>query len=264
MAKSLYEVWDAGNAYEQFMGHWSAEVASRFLAWLDLNASQTWLDVGCGTGALTRAVIDHANPETVVGLDPSLGFVQYASQQTKLSTFVIADGSALPFADHVFDVVISGLALNFMPQPESALAEMCRITKSGGMVAAYIWDYSGQMEFLRYFWDAAVALDAGAKSLHEGYRFPICQPEPLRQLWQAANLKKVTVDAIDIPTKFVSFDAYWQPFTVGNFPAPNYVMSLDDKRRNKLCDYLLRTLPIAEDGSIHLMARAWAVRGVVI
>ncbi|MBZ0297651.1 MAG: class I SAM-dependent methyltransferase [Anaerolineae bacterium] len=243
------------------MGRWSAEVASRFLTWLKATPDQRWLDVGCGTGALTRAIASAARPHLIVGLDPSWDFLRYARQLTSKASFVVAGGGALAFSDQSFDVVVSGLALNFIPVPEQALAEIYRVVKPGGVAAAYVWDYAGEMEFLRYFWDAAVALDASAASLHEGRRFPICQPEPLHQLWQRAGFHHIIVEAVDIPTVFDSFEHFWQPFTIGNFPAPMYASSLDDDQRDRLMAHLRATIPTAPDGTIHLNARAWAVTG---
>lgn len=256
-----HEHWAVGDSYEQFMGRWSAGVASRFLEWLNCAPDKRWLDIGSGTGALTRAIALVARPRFIVGLDPSWDFARYAIQRTPDARFVVADGSALAFEGNAFDAVVSGLALNFMAAPEQAVADMHRVVKPGGIVAAYVWDYAGKMEFLRYFWDAAVELDAGAASLHEGVRFPICRPEALRQLWQAAGLHNVTVEAIDIPTVFDSFEHYWQPFTLGNFPAPKFAMALDETGRASLRARLRAIMPTAPDGSIHLIARAWAVTG---
>lgn len=261
MANTQHEHWAAGDAYEQFMGRWSWAGAVRFLEWLNREPDQRWLDVGCGTGALTRAIAEFTQPQSIVGLDPSWAFVRYARQHLSETFFLVADGSALAMKSGMFDAVISGLSLNFMPQPQQALADMRRVTRPGGVVAAYVWDYAGKMEFLRYFWDAAVALDASAAALHEGRRFLICQPEPLRQLWQGAGLHAVSVEAIDIHTPFDDFESYWQPFTLGHFPAPHYVSSLGDMRANRLRDHLRTRIPVQDDGSIHLIARIWAVRG---
>jgi SAM-dependent methyltransferase len=261
MTEPQYEHWAAGDAYEQFMGRWSWNVAARFLEWLTPAPGQRWLDVGCGTGALTRAVAAFTQPQGIVGLDPSRAFVRYANQHPTEASFLVAEGGALAFGSGVFDAVISGLALNFMPQPEQAMSDMHRVVKPGGVVAAYVWDYAGKMEFLRYFWDAAVELDANAAALHEGQRFPICQPGPLRQLWQAAGFNHVSVEALDIPTQFDDFESYWQPFTLGNFPAPHYALSLDEMQYNELRNRLQTVIPAEDDGSIHLIARVWAVRG---
>lgn len=255
------EKWASGDAYEHFMGRWSAEVAALFLDQLQPTADSAWLDVGCGTGALTRVISSHAQPRTTVGVDSSLDFARYASQRNQGATFQTASAAALPARADTFDFVVSGLALNFFPQPEQALRECVRVAKPGGIVAAYVWDYAGKMEFLRYFWDVALALDAEARPLHEGYRFPICQPDPLQQLWQGAGLHHVALHALDAVTIFDSFERYWQPFTFGNFPAPQYALSLDAERRQQLHDHLQADIPTETDGSIHLIARAWAVMG---
>jgi SAM-dependent methyltransferase len=261
MTDTQHEHWVAGDAYEQYMGRWSWAVAERFLAWLTLAPGQRWLDVGCGTGALTRAIETFAQPEAIVGLDPSLAFLQYARRQLASAAYIIADGGALAIGSESCDAAVSGLALNFMPQPEQAVADMRRVVKPGGVVAAYVWDYAGKMEFLRYFWDAAAALDASAAALHEGRRFPICQPEPLRQLWQTVGLHDISVKALDIHTRFKDFEDYWRSFSQGNFPAPHYARSLSQAQSIKLRDRLHSIIPSRDDGSIHLIARVWAVRG---
>jgi hypothetical protein len=159
------------------------------------------------------------------------------------------------------DVTVSGLVLNFVPDPPAALLEMKRVTAMDSVIAAYVWDYAGKMELMRYFWDAAAHLDTGARKLDEGVRFPICNPQPLETLFSGAELKDIRITSIDIPTPFASFDEYWQPFLGGNGPAPAYAMSLDETTRTRLRDRLKATLPIAADGSIALIARAWAIRG---
>src|SRR6185436_12586142 len=128
-------------------------------------------------------------------------------------------------------------------------------------VAAYVWDYAGKMELLRYFWDAAVELDRGAVELDEGRRFPLCQPTALAELFRRAGLSEIQVHAIDVPTRFRDFDDYWTPFLGGQGPAPGYAMSLSEERRDALRDRVRARLPIAADGSLDLIARAWAVRG---
>jgi len=255
------EGWAAGEVYEHFMGRWSREVASRFLAWLTSGENRRWLDIGCGTGALTKQILSMTQPQMITGIDPSLDFVRYARQQTSRAHFFVADAGGLALQDKIFDNIVSGLALNFMPHPERALLEMRRVVKPGGIVAAYVWDYAGKMEFLRYFWDAAVELDPLAAALHEGRRFPICQPEPLQRLWENAGFQNVRVDPLDIPTPFENFESYWQPFTWGSFPAPKYALSLDEPKRNDLREHLRAAVPTASDGTINLIARAWAVQG---
>ena len=172
-----------------------------------------------------------------------------------------AGAEALPFREAAFDRVVSGLVLNFVPDPARALAEMARVVRPGGKAALYVWDYAGKMEMMRRFWDAAGALDPAAVERDEGRRFPICRPKPLRELLTAAGFIDVDARAIDVPTVFRDFDDYWTPFLSGQAPAPGYCMSLGEEARAALRERLRTSLPVQADGSIHLIARAWAVRG---
>lgn len=256
--------WASGAAYEPYVGRWSRLVARAFLAWLAVPPGSCWLDVGSGTGALSQMVLDWMAPAGVTGIDPSIGFVEYAREHVRdqRASFMVGDAQALAADDGAYDAVVSGLALNFVPRPEQAAAEMARVTRPGGVVAVYVWDYADQMQLMRHFWDAAGALDPTARELDEGQRFPLCRPEPLAQLFQAAGLRAVATRAIDIPTVFRDFDDYWLPFLGGEGPAPGYATALSEERRAALRQRLRASLPIATDGSIQLVARAWAVRGV--
>jgi SAM-dependent methyltransferase len=263
MSEHRKDHWAAGDLYEPYVGRWSRLVAKDFLHWLALPAQLDWLDVGCGTGALTQTVLQQANPRSVTGIDPSAGFVDYAKAHVSDAkvTFEVGDAQSLPVKSARFDAAVSGLVLNFVPEPLLAVQEMTRAVRSGGTVAAYVWDYAGKMELMRYFWDAAVALDPEASKLVESLRFPICQPNALVALWSEVELRDVQLREIDLPTTFRDFDDYWNPFLGGQGPAPSYAMSLSEKRRVALRDQIHATLPIESDGSIPLIARAWAVRG---
>jgi len=258
------DTWASGAAYEPYVGRWSRLVAREFLAWLAIPPGARWLDIGCGTGALSQTILDVASPREITGIDPSEGYITFARQQVpdRRVSFRLGGAQALPEASASYDAVVAGLVLNFVPQPSRAVAEMQRVARVGGTVAAYVWDYAGQMQLMRYFWDAAVALDPAASTLDEGQRFPICQPEPLMQLFRAEGLRAVAVRMIDIPTAFRDFEDYWSPFLGGQGPAPGYTMSLSEERRSVLRERIRATLPMAADGSIHLIARAWAARGV--
>jgi SAM-dependent methyltransferase len=262
-AEAAVSIWASGAAYEPYVGRWSRLVAREFLAWLAVPPERRWLDVGCGTGALSETVLREAAPAEVVGCDPSKGFIAYACEQVRDGRvrFDVEDARSLPYEDDRFDAVISGLVLNFVPDSERALADMARVTRPGGTVAAYVWDYAGEMQLLRHFWEAAVALDPTAVELDEGRRFPICRPEALERLFTEARLEDVAVRAVDIPTVFRDFDDYWSPFLAGQGPAPSYAMSLTEERRAALRDRIRASLPTNDDGSIRLIARAWAARG---
>ncbi|MEV7563264.1 class I SAM-dependent methyltransferase [Streptomyces sp. NPDC089795] len=257
-------MWATGEAYEPYVGRWSRSVARHFVLLLDAPPGGSWRDVGCGTGAVTRAVLDLAEPETVVGIDPSPGYVRYARRNITdpRALFVLADAVNLPFADATASAAVSGLVLNFVPDAPRAAAEMARAVRPGGLVAAYVWDFEeGGMEAIRAFWEAASALDPDARDLDEAVRFPLCGREPLRELLVGAGLDDVAVEAIGVPTHFSDFDDYWQPFLGGQGPAPAYVASLPQERRTELRERLRAALPRAADGSIPLRARAWAARG---
>jgi len=257
--------WSGGDAYEGYIGRWSRRVGARFVDWLDVAPRSSWVDVGCGTGALSATILDRANPTWVRGFDPSADFVGYASTHITdpRASFAVGTADALPLDDGVADVVVAGLVLNFVPDPVVALAEMRRVARPGGVIAAYVWDYADRMDLLRSLFDAAIAIDPGAAAVDEGRRFPLAAPGPLRAAFEGAGLEAVDVRSIDVPTVFASFDDYWTPFLSGVGPAPGYVVGLDDRARSALRDRLQATLPIASDGSIHLIARAWAVRGAV-
>jgi ubiquinone/menaquinone biosynthesis C-methylase UbiE len=180
--------------------------------------NKEWLDVGSGTGALCEVILAVASPRHVTGVDPSDGFVSFARHKVtdKRTAFQIGDAQKLSLADGSFDATVSGLVINFIPDQAKAVTEMKRVTRPGGVVGAYVWDYAGEMQMMRHFWNAAVALDPNAASL-EG----------------------------------------------GQAPAPGYCMSLSEERRIALRDRIRASLPIKSDGTIHLIARAWAVRGVL-
>lgn len=257
------DVWDRGDAYESYVGRWSRRVAREFVDWLGIAPGRHWLDVGCGTGALSETILATAFPARVVGVDPSAGFLAVARRRLASTPARFARGAAqrLPVASGAFDAAVSGLMLNFVPDSGAAVAEMARAVRSGGTVALYVWDYADKMEMMRAFWDAAMAIDPAASEHDEAARFPLCRPEPLTSLFHASGLTEVDVRAIDIPTRFAGFDDFWSPFLGGQGSAPGYAARLSDEQRTALRDRLRGTLPTAVDGSINLIARAWAVRG---
>ena len=240
-------------------------MAREFVEWLAVPPAARWLDLGCGTGALTETILRRANPAYVDGIVPSEGYLALAREQVRdpRVRFEIGDARYLSVESARYDAVVSALVLNFIPELPAGMTEMARVVSSGGIVAGYVWDYAGKMELMRYFWDAAVALKPGDLERDEGRRFPICQPGPLQHLFERAGLQKVEVRSIDVSTRFRDFDDYWTPFLGGQFPAPDYAMSLDETARAALRERVRAHLPIAADGSIPLVARAWAVRGTL-
>jgi len=255
--------WDAGDAYESFMGRWSRQVADRFLDWLAPMPDWNWLDFGCGTGALSQAVCRRVQPNSVVGCDPSPDFVAYARNHVADCpvTFVVTNGDSLPGREGGFDAIVSGLVLNFLTEPLAAVQSMGERLRPGGTVGAYVWDYAEGMQFLRIFWQEATILNPLAADLDEARRFPLCQPDRLADLLRRAGMREIATTALEINTVFRTFDDLWSPFLAGTGPAPSYVASLDADAQNDLAFHLRQRLMPAPDGSISLTARAFGVRG---
>ena len=251
------QVWEQADAYHGYIGRWSSLVAAEFVDWLEVPAGARWLDVGCGTGALSEQIIGRARPSAVVGVDSSPNFVAAAAARLgDRFDYVVADAAALPSDDDEFDAVVSGLVLNFIGVPSAAAAEQARVSR--GLVAAYVWDYAERMELLRLFWDAAAD-----DNLDEGQRFPLAQRDALASLFEECGLADVEVRAIDVPARFADFDDLWLPFLGGQGPAGAHVAGLDEPDQAALRERLRELLPIRDDGTIELNAGAWAVRGRV-
>jgi SAM-dependent methyltransferase len=262
--QQISDSWERGDPYERYIGRWSRQLAPVFLAWLNCTAGLRWLDVGCGTGALCAAIVNHCSPALVAGVEPSAGFLKTAKHHLA-GQVVLSQGSAteIPLKHSSVDGLVSGLVLNFIPDPHAALLEMARVTRNGGVIGAYVWDYAGKMELIRLFWDAAAELNPDAAAKDEGLRFPLCNPNALQRLFHSAGLTHMDVTAVDVQTIFASFDDYWQPFLGGQGPAPAYVMALEANARQRLRDHIRKRLPVQPDGSISLVGRAWAIRATV-
>jgi SAM-dependent methyltransferase len=240
-------------------------VADRFVSWLAVPAGRSWLDVGCGTGALCRAILDGGDPARVWGIDPSRALLAQARalRVDRRLRFRQGKAQSLPVADGAFQVAVAGLVLNLLDGPAAALAEMRRAVGSGGTLGAYLWDYAEGMQPMRYFWDAATALDPSAQPKDPATRYPLCRPEPMTGLFSEAGADAVETCAIDVPAVFMSFEDFWLPFRQGPGEAHAYARTLAPPALQALRERLEDTLPIQDDGCIHLSARAWAVKGRV-
>jgi SAM-dependent methyltransferase len=265
MSNCAKETWGSAAPYDLWVGRWSRKVAGEFLDWLNVGSGQAWGDVGCGTGALVESILARAEPASIVAVDRAEGFVAAVKEKIKdpRVRFDTGDATALLWPSASCDATVSGLVLNFVKDPPAMVREMARATRLGGKVAAYVWDYSGGMEMMRYFWDVAIRINPQDSNLDQAERFPICHPDRLAALFRDAGLAHVSARAIDITTIFRDFDDYWAPFLGKQGAAPTYLASLDDATRARIRAELQARLPAAVDGSISLTAKAWAVQGTV-
>jgi len=256
--------WTSGADYDRWMGRWSRLLAREFVNWLNLPGGLRWIDVCCGSGVITEAIVERNTPASVVGIDASSDQISFARQHRARAnvTFETADAMTLPFPDASFDVAVCGLGLNYIPDPSRGLEEFCRVTRSGGTVAVYVWDYAQGTRFLREFWDAAIAIDGEAATSDQAHRFPMCTPEGLRSLFEQAKLEDLSVHALEVITRFTSFDDYWEPLLTGQGSAPNYLATRDQQTQAAIRERLRAALPANAQGAIELPARAWAIRAL--
>ena len=260
---SRHDAWAAGDSYDAYMGRWSRRIAPRFVDWFAAPPALDWLEVGCGTGALTEAIVALGAPASLLSVEQSEGFVATARARIADGRVTIrtADAQALDLPDGTCDVVVSGLVLNFVPDRARALREMKRVLRPGGCIGFYVWDYpGGGVGFMRAFWTAAIALDPAAAELGEARRFPFCTPDGLARLAEEAGLAPTGATALEDEAVFRDFDDFWGPFTLGAGPAPGYCASLPPAARERLRQRLEADLPRQPDGSIRTILRAWAMK----
>ena len=197
-------------------------------------------------------------------MDPVEPFVHACSERVPGADVRLASAEGLPFEDGAFDATLSQLVLNFLPHPAAGLREMMRVTRTGGVIAATVWDYAGEMTMLRAFWDAAKTIDPDtAGTLDEGERMPHCRPDQLKQLWEDCGLADVEADGIIVTADYEDFEDLWAPFTTGVGPAGAYASSLSKADQEALRKAYRKRLGSPE-GAFELTARAWIVWGQVV
>lgn len=253
--------WNDAAGYERYVGHWSRAIARRFVAWLEVAHGLRWLDVACGTGALSCAICECGDPAETVAIDASGQYIEAARKSCRdaRAQFIIGDANVLAFAASTFDVAVSGLALNFLGQ-ERALAEQYRVVRPGGMIAAYVWDYSGEYEFARRFWDAALSIDPRAASYDPGRIFEVCREQRLHHALVATGCEAVGTRVFDHWCEFPSRESYWQTFDARQGSTAEYLSLLTNEQRSELQAVVLSRM--RPDGPVKLKARALAVKGV--
>jgi SAM-dependent methyltransferase len=247
----------AADAYDRFMGRYAVPLAPEFADFARIERNQRVIDVGSGPGALTDELVRRVGSDSVVAVDPSEPFVAALRQRRPNVRVEVASAEALPFADDEFDAALAQLVVHFMSDPVAGLAEMARVTRSGGIVAACTWDFGSDRAPLSLFWSVARELDGSAPGesalagTHEGQ---------LTELFARAGLEDVEETGLEISTEHLSFEEWWEPYTFGVGPVGSYVARLDEERRTALRERLRERLP---PSPFVVSARAWAARGRV-
>lgn len=251
-----------GEAYERFMGRWSRAAGEVFIDWLSLPDRLRWIDVGCGTGAFAELVVDRCAPAQVSAIDPAADQIAYARSQpaAKQIAYRIGEAQSLPYDDDAFDVAAMALVIVFLPDPQTAVKEMARVAKPGGMVATYIWDLLGQGFPLHPLMDALERMGKDVPTL-PGY--PNTRMDALTRLFEAAGLAEVATRKIEIEVSYADFDDYWASQTVLSHPVVQLVRSMPKAEVERLQGYLREHLPIDAKGRIAYPARANAIKGRV-
>jgi ubiquinone/menaquinone biosynthesis C-methylase UbiE len=256
------QAFDDAEAYERFMGRWSRVTGAIFLDWLDPPRAARWLDVGCGTGVFTELILNTCSPLTVTAIDPSHAQIEHARGQAvgQRAEFHVAGAQSMAFPDAAFDVVASALVINFIPDRPAALKEMHRVTRPGGAVAGYIWDFAGESSTSAPLRRAMrhIGLDPPATAGTEGSSLA-----ELRTLFERTGLTAVSTRTIDVSMSFSGFDEYWSSQTPSFAPATKMIAALPDADRARLQDVLREQLSAGPDGSIVCSARANAIKARV-
>jgi SAM-dependent methyltransferase len=249
-----------GAAYERSMGRWSQRAGAVFLDWLDAPRDQDWLDVGCGNGAFTETIITRQKPSSISAIDPSQAQVDYARKRPACADaqFRTGDAQSLPYDDNSFDNAVMALVISFIPDPDKAIAELARVTRPGGIVAAYMWDTAGDGHPANPINTAmrAMGLSGPGAPHHDPARL-----ERLQDIWHGAHLQAVETRVITIPVTYASFEDFWDSNRISTGPLGRRLASLSPEQGNALQAALRETLPQNSSGAITYQAHANAVKG---
>jgi len=255
----------SATSYEHFMGRWSRQLSLWFVEFAGVSDAERILDVGCGTGSLTRVMLASANVKSIVGIDLADVYLESARQTIRdpRVDFKTGDATSLPFADNSFDRAFAMLVLHFVPDAKKRRWTKC--DGSGGVVAATVWDGLGGMPALRLFWDAAATLGlADGKVLREFYFRPMTRPNEMLAAWSEAGLKSVQQASITIRFEYENFSDYWFPIAAGEAALGKFALSLTPEQRAGL-EAAVRNVYLGgePDGPRSFATTAWACKGMV-
>jgi ubiquinone/menaquinone biosynthesis C-methylase UbiE len=255
-----------GLAYERFMGRWSRPIGRQFIDWLGVPPHQRWLEAGCGTGAFTQVILSTAQPRSILALDPSEQQIAYARACIRDDRVQIRIGNAMSIdaPDGAFDVAAAALVLNFISDQRKAVAEMVRVVRSGGTVAAYVWDFAGRRNVTQHLSDAIAAVSPDAeRSARAAQQADTTRPEALATLFQSVGLVGVETKSLDITARFDDVDDYWTSNMTLMSSISAIGMAGGSLSTERVRAQLMQRLPTTADGKITFDARAWAVRGTI-
>ena len=244
------------DAYDRFMGRYSAPLARVFADFVGVVDGLSMLDVGCGPGALIDELVRRVGPGSVAAVEPSDSFVRAAQERHPAVDVRQATAEQLPFEDRTFDATMAQLVVHFMKAPVGGLREMARVTRQGGVVAACVWDHGGDGGPLNVFWKSARELDP---DVDDESRLAGAREGHLAQLFREADLHSIEDSVLSVTVDHPTFEDWWEPFTLGVGPAGAHVAGLDVTRQERLrerCRAMCPTAPFT------VTARAWAARGL--
>lgn len=251
-----------GEAYERLMGRWSRLAGEIFLDWFGVPPKLRWLDVGCGNGAFTEALIARCAPSEVVAVDPSEGQLAFARTRpgAKLAQFQIGDAQALPFGDDRFDVAAMALVITFLSDPGKAVAEMARVVRPGGWVGTYMWDVPGGGTPVHPIY---VAMESLGMPSPRPPGAEVSRRDAMRALWEAAALESIETRVIRIRVTYADFDDFWNSNSVPVGPQGKAISEMSSGAREQLRAKVREQVPVGSDGRIGYESFANAVKGRV-
>jgi ubiquinone/menaquinone biosynthesis C-methylase UbiE len=250
------------DSYERFMGQWSRAVGTRFLEWLAAPSGLNWLDVGCGTGILTGLIVDQCAPAAVFGVDSQRAQIEHAKRQAFAHrvTLRVAQAETLPFSDQSFDAVASALALNFITDRPRALAEMQRVARPNGMVAAFVWNFEAERS---PSWPLRAALRSMGVEVPEIPGTRASSISALTGLFAQAGLDEIATTLIEAKRGYTDFDAFWVAQTPSYSPTTWVIDGMTPREREKLKGQVGAALSKSQSGHIEYSVAANAVKARV-